>query len=101
MIDNEIEYVRYKVMVNSFQEKIIPIILKDLYPYFISVTDKIKINELSAMLPTFRENTLSQKFDLFSPEDKMVSQLVFNLLKEIVSFKYNITFSQYDFESES
>jgi hypothetical protein len=88
-------------MVNSFQEKIIPIMLKDLYPYFISVTDKIKINELSAMLPTLRENTLSQKFDLFSPEDKMVSQLVFNLLKEIVSFKYNITFSQYDFESES
>lgn len=31
----------------------------------------------------------------------MVSQLVFNLLKEIVSFKYNITYSQYDFEGES
>jgi hypothetical protein len=78
----------------------IPIILQELYPYFISVTDKMKINELSSMLPTLSEKSVKHKFDLFRPEDKVVSQLVFNLLKETVSFKYNITSSQYDFHAD-
>lgn len=43
-VDNNMEYVPYRTLVNSFQENMIPIFLQELYPYFISVTDTIKIN---------------------------------------------------------
>ncbi len=43
-IDTQIEYVQYRTLIYSFQEKMIPIFLHQLYPYFISVTDVIKVN---------------------------------------------------------
>lgn len=95
-IDDKLEFIEYRTLINSVQEKMIPIFIRELYPYFISVTDHMQINELGNMLPSLNDIPNSTHFELFRPQDKNVCSLVFSLLRDIVTFKYNITISEFD-----
>lgn len=54
-IDDKLEFIEYRTLINSVQEKMIPIFIRELYPYFISVTDHMQINELGHMLPRLND----------------------------------------------
>ena len=50
-------------------------------------------------MPILNEKIVRPHYDLFRPEEKAICDLIFNLLKEIVTFKFNITISEYDSET--
>ena len=101
-IDGSFTFLTYRATVYSFQENIIPIIMDALLPYFQSVEDLIKVNELAAMqekLAVSEHQPSGERVQLFQPGELKFTTLVFNLLKEVICFNYNITYSE--FESES
>lgn len=69
-------------------------------PYFHKVEDNIKVNELSTTLQSAvsMENVEKkvEKGLLFTSDQIKFTELVFFILREIITFNYNITFSEYD-----
>ena len=83
-------------MIYNFQDNIIPIITEELVPFFHKVEDNIKVNELSTSLQSnvsVSDQGKEIKGLVFSKHQIKFSELVFFLLREIITFNYNITFS--------
>ena len=61
----------------------------------------VEVNLLSAELTKsgLDEKVYTEKTLLFNPDEMAYSVLVFELLKEIICFTYNITYSEYDMEN--
>lgn len=49
LIDGSIGFVSYKILLQSFQEEVIPEMFSSLYPYFINFSETIEIAGLSVM----------------------------------------------------
>lgn len=102
VVDNELTFLVYRSMVYNFQQIVIPEIMDTLLPYFNSVREEIEINDLSSLQAhlSVSDSTAScpnaQKIQLFNPAEVKFTELVFNVLKEIICFNYNITYSEYE-----
>lgn len=95
---------RFRTMVYNFQDNVIPMICENLIPFFEKFEEGVKISELSQLQSKLDvsdnhsgQQTSSEQLSL-SKEQDMQSQLVLMLLKKIVEFNYNITYSQYESE---
>ena len=67
-------------------------------PYFQSVEDMIKVNELAAMQEKLvvsdePSTRCTEPIPLFRSGEIKFTNLVFALLKEVICFNYNITYS--------
>ena len=47
VVDSEMGYMRFRTMVYSFQDNVIPVICEILMPFFYAFEEGLKINELS------------------------------------------------------
>ena len=95
-LDSSMTFLSYRTMIYNFQDNIIPIITEELVPFFHKVEDNIKVNELSTSLQSnvsVSDQGKEIKGLVFSKHQIKFSELVFFLLREIITFNYNITFS--------
>lgn len=49
VVDNQMGYMRYRSIVYSFQDNVIPMMCETLIPFFYSIEEGVRISELSLM----------------------------------------------------
>lgn len=96
-VSEEMSYVEYRTLLSTFQESFIPRIFEALFPYFMSISDEMDINEL-----LFLHNSLSVGEEQqaqcqlsFSTKNRF-TEVVFELLSQVITFRYNITSREYE-----
>ena len=90
-------FISYKILLQSFQQLVIPEMFGALLPYFLIFAQDVELSGLITLQsqlsldPTqnTQQENVPYKFTIFSAN-------LFKLLEEIVSFKYNITHNEYD-----
>ena len=81
---------RFRSMIYSFQDNIIPMICDTLIPFFHNFEDSIRVSDLTvnieAKLDVSEENSVPRQSELLfiSKEQEMESEYVLALLKKIV-----------------
>lgn len=98
-IYNEMEFIPCKIMLQSFQQEIIPGIFGAINPFFRDFMQKIEIESLSRSIE--KNVNISGEKSASNDHPTVLMQfsaenILFNLLQEVVSFKFNITKRDYD-----
>jgi methyl coenzyme M reductase subunit D len=95
-------YMRYRSMVYSFQDDVIPHICETLMPFFYRIEEGVRISELSYLQENLKVSEMETSVDNvqlpISQEQQLQAEYVFMILKKIVEFNYNITYTEYESE---
>lgn len=91
-IDNEMNYVDYRTMLTNFENSFIPRIFEVLSPFFINISDTIDVNELASLQSSLSFNDPPQKqMALEFSDNNKFTELVFQLLSQVISYHYGIS----------
>lgn len=97
-IDEDINYVEYRTLLASFQDTYIPRIFEALSPYFINISDAMDISELAILHDALSLSASEQPPECvleFSQKNRF-TELVFMLLENVVTFRYNLSYREYE-----
>jgi hypothetical protein len=98
--DTKMPFVDYRSLSYNFQDTILPLIFDSLIPYFLNFEQAIEVSELSALQERLHLHDLAvssgavdaslwQQFNKFT-------LVLFKLLEEVVTFRYNISYKEFE-----
>jgi hypothetical protein len=94
-VSEDISYVDYRTLLSNFQETFIPRIFEALFPYFMSISDAMDINELSFLHSSLSVNDQQHQCLLEFSVKNRFTEVVFELLGQVIAFRYSISHREY------
>lgn len=98
--DTKMPFVDYRSLCYSFQDSILPPIFDSLIPYFLNFEQAIQLSELTALQESLQLGELGASSGAVDAavwqEFNKFALVVFRLLEEVVTFRYNISFKEFE-----
>jgi hypothetical protein len=97
-VDTKMGFLGYRSLTYSFQDEAICQIMQVVMPYFNKLSEGVKFNELASLQKNLSvSDNLQQPVVkatlIFTPEELSLASLIIELLRSVVTFTYNITYS--------
>lgn len=102
-MDVKMGFLAFRNMSYSFQDEAVCQLMSAVLPYFNRLSEVIKFNELAALQSNLSVNDAQQPRPMrvlaFTPDELTLAGLTIELLRSVVCFTYNVTYSEYEMEN--
>ena len=105
-IDTSLGFLVYRSLVFTFQDYAIPVAIASLTPYFKTLTDNIRMNELAVLQENLSveeknqfENSPHKRILTFNQEELAIATAVLELLSVLLNYPFSISYGEYDMDN--